>query len=256
MWSQCVLAALADVLAHNGAQAWADLMALPKMVLPTARARGGEGHRGRVAAETKQRCRNWLEGHRQQLWQRPQARQNHQQRATERSAQRVEERVVELLRDGLLQKGCSALVQTPPAEVTPDIVAEMLAKHPAARSEDADRRDSLRPVAGAAAFQADVEAVAKALSSFSRPSGAGPSGLRAQHLKEALVPGTRDEVLRRLTKVVNLMARGDVPNEVQTWLCGALLVALPKEEGRHRPVAVGEALRRLTGKVLCSVSSE
>ena len=156
--------------------------------------------------------------------------------------------MVELCRHDLLQKGRSALVQTRPAEVTPDIVAEMSAKHPATRREETGRRGSLRSVAVAAAFQADVESVANARSSFSRSSGAGPSGFRAQHLKEALVPRARDEVLRHLTKVVNLMGSGDVPNEVQTWLRGALLVALPREGGSHRPVAVGETLRRLIGK--------
>ena len=40
-----------------------------------------------------------------------------------------------------------------------------------------------------------VGAVQKALSSFPRGSGAGPSGLRPLHLKEALAPGLRDEVL-------------------------------------------------------------
>jgi hypothetical protein len=46
------------------------------------------------------------------------------------------------------------------------------------------------------------------------------------------------------------MLRGHVPVAVQPWLTGASLVALPKPEGGNRPVAVGETLRRVTGKVL------
>ncbi len=66
---QCLLAALAAVLRHNDLLAWAELLALPKMLLRSG-GRGGKGHRRRAENETKQRCRNWLEGQRGQLWER------------------------------------------------------------------------------------------------------------------------------------------------------------------------------------------
>jgi hypothetical protein len=47
------------------------------------------------------------------------------------------------------------------------------------------------------------------------------------------------------------MIRGQAHQDVAPWLCGAVLMALPKKDGSARPVAVGETLRRLAAKVLC-----
>ena len=135
-------------------------------------------------------------------------------------------------------------------QVDDKVIAEMTAKHPRARDTEGARLGDLRSVAAASAIQVDGEAVQKALSSFSRGSGAGPSGLRPQHLKDAMVPGLRDELSRHMVEVVNLMARGQPPPQVQHWLCGASLAALPKASGDLRPVAVGETWRRLAGKAL------
>jgi hypothetical protein len=110
----------------------------------------------------------------------------------------------------------------------------------------------LREVAAAAASQVDVETLEKALRSFPRSSAAGPSGLRPLHLKESLVPGFRDEILRHLVAIVNVLARGEAPQEVRPWISGASLIAIPKTSGDLRPVAVGETLRRLTAKALCA----
>eukprot|EP00973_Karenia_brevis_P023616 3253594-Karenia_brevis.AAC.1 len=69
------------------------------------------------------------------------------------------------------------------------------------RDDDSDQLNRLRDISAAAALQVDCEAIAKTCASFSQGSGVGPSGLRLQHLEEALVPGFRDEVLRHLTEV-------------------------------------------------------
>ena len=49
--------------------------------------------------------------------------------------------------------------------------------------------------------------------------------------------------------VVNCLLRGEAPESVRADFVGASLVALPKDESSHRPIAGGETLRRLTGKV-------
>ena len=59
-----------------------------------------------------------------------------------------------------------------------------------------------------------------------------------------------------LKGIVNLMASGKVPVPVATFLAGGRLIALNEgKEGNPpdvRPIAVGETLRRLTGKMhLC-----
>ena len=84
--------------------------------------------------------------------------------------------------------------------------------------------------------------------SFPRGSAGGLSGLRPQHLQDALTTGTGHEFLRQLTALCNLLLRGGTPHDVGAWLLGAKLAALPKPDATLRPIAVGEVLRRLVGK--------
>ena len=86
---------------------------------------------------------------------------------------------------------------------------------------------------------------------FPRGSGAGPSGFRPQHLKDALSKAHADEVTHQLTLVCNVLARGEAPAQLAPFLGGASLSALPKKDGGLRPIAVGETFRRSVGK-LCS----
>ena len=253
----CVLTATADVVNFNDVRAWTELISLQKLVLRSSK-RGGKGHKQRLEAETKRRCRFWLEGQRSSLWQplgsrRPSRRPVPNDPGTRQAR---DQRTESLLNEDLLAKACSALVREPPVEVTNPVVREMERKHPAAREGEAERLLALRRVAAAAAIQIDVEAVEKALKSFKRGSGAGPSGLRPEHLKAALVPGLRDEILRHMTLLVNLLARGEAPPEIQQWLCGASLTALPKPSGGLRPIAVGETWRRFVGKALAKSVAE
>ena len=69
-----------------------------------------------------------------------------------------------------------------------------------------------------------------------------------QQLKDACVAGAAESFLTQLTAVVQLLAHGRAPGFVAPVLGGASLVALPKPTGGVRPIAVGEILRRLTGK--------
>lgn len=59
--------------------------------------------------------------------------------------------------------------------------------------------------------------------------------------------------MRKLTALVNLLAQGKASQAVQPYLAGAGLVALPKPDGGHPPVAVGEVIRRAARKVLSEV---
>ena len=91
------------------------------------------------------------------------------------------------------------------------------------------------------------------LRAFPPETAPGPSGLRVQHLKDANVAGGSDAFLSQLTAVVNLLAQGRAPEFLAPVLAGAGLVALPKPQGGVRPIAVGEILRRLTGKCLMGI---
>ena len=93
--------------------------------------------------------------------------------------------------------------------------------------------------------------MACALRSFPTGSAPGPSGLRANHLKEAVFyssPHRASLTLQYLTGVVNLLCAGRAPRAVVPHLCGAYLLPCRKKDGGLRPIAVGEVLRRLTSK--------
>ena len=96
----------------------------------------------------------------------------------------------------------------------------------------------------------------KAILSFPKDSAAGPSSLRPQHMKDALVPGLKDEVVAKLQQLIELMARGRAPASIHKWISGGSLVALPKKDGGLRPIAVGETWRRLVSKVLVASCTE
>ena len=95
------------------------------------------------------------------------------------------------------------------------------------------------------------------LKTFPRGSGARPSRLSAQHLLDAASIHLPTSIGSSLRGVVNLMAAGKVPLPVSVYLAGGKLVSLNKfTEGQPtdvRPIAVGETLRRLTGKCLCTL---
>ena len=99
--------------------------------------------------------------------------------------------------------------------------------------------------------------VRKGVKSFPNGSAPGPSGLRPSHLREAVrcpSPDQANQVLVALTKFVNCLASGRAPSVVTPHLCGATLLASKKQKGGHRPIAVGEVLRRLVSKCLVTLS--
>ena len=87
------------------------------------------------------------------------------------------------------------------------------------------------------------------LLSFPSTSGAGWSGLRPSHVRDAMRPSSSDLLLRLLSEVVSLLLRGEVPEMVRPYVCGASIMALRKPDGSLRPIAIGETIR------LCSWES-
>ena len=95
--------------------------------------------------------------------------------------------------------------------------------------------------------------VLAALNSFSSTTAAGPSGLRAAHFKDAL--SAKDmtagiTLINVMCSVINILSKGGAPDEIAPYLCGANLFAANKKDGGHRPIAVGETIRRWTAKCL------
>eukprot|EP00731_Ephydatia_muelleri_P032933 Em0024g477a len=99
--------------------------------------------------------------------------------------------------------------------------------------------------------------IAMVLRSFPKSTACGPSGLRIQHLLDTAEVPLQFPISSSLRDIVNLLASGKVPVSVSRHLAGGSLTALVKGKPGLppdiRPIAVGEALRRLTGKCLCAV---
>eukprot|EP00731_Ephydatia_muelleri_P004695 Em0002g871a len=91
------------------------------------------------------------------------------------------------------------------------------------------------------------------LRSFPKLTAAGPSGLRIQHLIDAAEVPLQTPLLHTLHAVINLLISGSAPLDVAIFLAEGNLTVLNKPvPGDIRPIAVGEALRHLTGKCLCA----
>eukprot|EP00731_Ephydatia_muelleri_P038663 Em0851g2a len=94
------------------------------------------------------------------------------------------------------------------------------------------------------------------LRSFSKASAAGPTGLRIQHLLDVAEVPVPTSICSLLRGVINLLASGQAPAAISQYMVGGSLVALRKGTQDIRPIAVGESLRRLTSKCLCSLIKE
>ena len=87
---------------------------------------------------------------------------------------------------------------------------------------------------------------------FPKNTACSPSGLRIQHLLDAAQFHLPTSICSSLRGVVDILASGKAPVSVSKCLDGGSLT-----EGHPldiHPIAVGEVLRRLTGKCLCIIT--
>lgn len=230
--------------------AWLEWMMLPQCVLSAPR-RSGRLHKRQVAYFTKARCRRWLAGERAQLWaDRSEAIKRVGRPSSDKAmAENRRRRCVHLAGEGEFARACTALVSDPPVARSTEVEAQLRAKHP--RAAPPRLSESSQPPADSAP-EIGVEAVEAAMRGFRRSSAPGPSGLRPDHLREALGTAHADEVATHMTSLVNLLASGRGLPAMAPFLAGASLHALPKPDNGVRPIAVGETLRRLVGKCLAA----
>ena len=90
-------------------------------------------------------------------------------------------------------------------------------------------------------------------------SAAGASGTRPQFLKDILSCSNKavaGSALATLTRLTNHMVAGLAPRELAPFIAGAPLMALVKQGGGLRPIAIGETIRRLVSKCCCEATSE
>ena len=159
---------------------------------------------------------------------------------------------VSLSHEGMFAKACRILVSSGLAPNNEDTWKLIREKHPEGPLPIIPETTSAQSIS----LNDDFD-VYNILKSFPKGTAAGPSGLRVQHLLDAAsipLPTTIGSLLRR---VVNLLVSGKVPQEVSLFMAGGSLTALSKLKPGCapdiRPIAVGEVLRRFTGKCLCAV---
>jgi hypothetical protein len=151
-----------------------------------------------------------------------------------------------LVRQRRLSKAAAALSAAKVAPVDDATTEAMQAKHPRGPVVPPP------PPRMAVAVRLTPKAVTKALRGFQAGTAPGPSGLSVQHLADCVaLPGS--PLIEPLRALCQTMLVQRAPAGVQPTLFGARLVALVKKDGGLRPIACGEILRRLAGKVLCSV---
>ena len=239
-WGQALTRACAAVAEYNDEAAWVHLLMLPKCVLCSPR-RGGRKHQRTAAAFTIERLKRWNDGERASLWaSRPQPQRPH---GRDMTAEQKRDFATGLAREGFDKKACTALLSHGLCDHSQATVAALRALHPTSAAPVVPALESLPLAPGF-----DVDAVTQALRRFPSDTAPGPSGLRVQHVLDAVGHGVG--LLDQLTAVVNLLAQGRACPSIAPLLAGAGLVALPKPSGGIRPIAVGELLRRLTGKCL------
>jgi hypothetical protein len=152
-----------------------------------------------------------------------------------------------LVRHQQLAKAAAALSAAKVAVIDDATTASMREKHPTGPAQVHVPVPSRTPCLK----DCSKRELLSALKKFPLGTAPGPSGLSAQHLLDCCrVPGS--DVPAALAAVVRCMYSHPPPEEVRPYLFGARLVALVKKDGGLRPIACGEILRRLCGKVICN----
>ena len=143
------------------------------------------------------------------------------------------------------KKAIQALTSSGLAQVSEEVYHEMLAKLPQVDSPSI----ASSPVPSVCSMEEGE--VLRALRSFPNGTAHGPSGLRANHLKEAVLCPSPDHAslaLRAVTGLVNALCSGQASMKVIPHLSGANLLASKKKGGGLCPIAVGEVIWRLVSK--------
>lgn len=157
-------------------------------------------------------------------------------------------RAVALVRAGDLSRARQALTS---AALAPGTTDTLEAIRDPQRRPPAPRRPIpnhlLSPSCGSAALRLEPQEVCEALRTAKRGTAPGLSGMSLDLLKLCIEEA---EALQLLAHALTQVACGEVPPAILAVLTRGRLTALAKPGGGVRGITTGEALRRLTSRVL------
>ena len=230
------------------------LSIVARVILPAGKSPPHPGDTSQ-ASKIKDRIKRWKQGSYNELWEEAISQQKEPNQPRRKKKQPQEEvtqevrnarRSLKLIKEGQYTRAAQALVSPGLAEQSRATVSTMESLHPQCpRIIPRETEPSSPPM------RFSHEQVVKAVMTFKAGSAPGPSGLRAEHLKAATksAPANRtDKAVEALTKMVNVLAAGQLPEEAAPYFSGARLYAGNKKSGGIRPIAVGDIIRRLVSK--------
>ena len=142
----------------------------------------------------------------------------------------------------------------PPSEAT---TQKLKGKHPPKNPES---QNSPEKEDENTCFKTNKDDVLKAIRSFDKGASGGPDGLIPQHLCDMCEQFLGEPALKLVEALVSflniIVYPGKVPKEFCDTFYGANLIALSKEDGGVRPIAVGFTLRRLAAKIVMHANKD
>lgn len=158
---------------------------------------------------------------------------------------RVARRVLDFMQAGRLHKAAEAVNADSAVRASPEVAAALRKLHPQAPVPDPVPRPAALPPQ---LPPVDTTLLANVVKALPRLSGAGPSGMCYEHIRAAVAGNAR--VLPALVKLVNAALLGRFRGRAD-MLLACRLVALPKQGGGVRPLALGEVCARIIS--ICAV---
>ena len=155
------------------------------------------------------------------------------------------QRATDLVREGSFRKALQGLLSRGMQSATDAVLDTMAKLHPAGLHTIVHNL-----VSPPAPRVVTADEVLTSLTSFPAGTAAGPSSMRAEHFKGLTSADPARRLAEGLAALATVMAQGRAHESVQPHLAGANLLAIAKKDNGTRPIAVGEILRRLVGKIL------
>ena len=146
---------------------------------------------------------------------------------------RRRQRAIRFVRAGEYSRAMASLTAGPMAPATADTQAALECLHPAAPAPLPVWISQFTPTEP---LRLSSETIVAALRGASRLSGAGPSGMTFEHLRDLFLAG---DGLQEFGHICSLIAAGRTPPPIASLLASSRLIALSKPDGGVQPIAMG-----------------